>query len=125
MKPHLMFFLIGHLINGLQQAVKSQDHTSSFGSSAYKVHKNTMGAMYTPICTHSLVMMMLTYFIIILYYSTYQHIVKYIAICRNLTISLKHIHCQAIKTLMISNDFPYNVENMKQIKSHKTNFDKL
>ena len=55
---------------------KSQDHTSSFGSSAYKVHKNTMGAMYTPICTHSLVMMMLTYFIIILYYSTYQQIVN-------------------------------------------------
>ena len=46
---------------------KSQDHTSSFGSLAYKVHKNTMGATYTPICTHSLVMMMLTYFIIILY----------------------------------------------------------
>ena len=80
---------------------KRQDHTSSFGSSAYKVHKNTMGPMYPPICTHSLVMMMLTYFIIILYYCTYQQ--------------------EAIKTLMISNDFPYNVENMKQIKSHKTN----
>ena len=55
---------------------KSQDHTSSFGSSAYKVHKNTMGAMYTPICTHSLVMMMLTYFIIILYYCTYDDVPK-------------------------------------------------
>ena len=68
---------------------KSQDHTSSFGSSAYKVHKNTMGAMYTPICTHSLVMMMLTFFHynLILFYTLANCKILRI-LYRNLTISL-------------------------------------